>query len=175
MPKTSREQIDKDEKKILALLQQNSNESIDRIAKHCGFSRQKVWRTIKSLEKNGFIWGYTAIIDDEKNDQKHYMMLIKKTLKPLDKKIIDSLTSIQIEDFVSSPEVTIESSCFVHGNVDWIISFTAPNLRQAIKFSNMFNSAFAGIIQKIELVETLFFVRKHHIFNPNMKKLREFL
>ncbi len=64
MAKSSREQLDKDERKILAELQKNSNESIDTIAKHCGFSRQKVWRTIKQLEKNRMIWGYTAIIDD---------------------------------------------------------------------------------------------------------------
>jgi len=103
------------------------------------------------------------------------MMLIKRTNKPLGKKIIDNLTSIQIEDFVTNPEITIESSCFVNGNVDWIISFTAPNLQVAKKFSNMFSNSFTENIQKLELVETLFFVRKHHIFNPNMEKLREFL
>jgi len=57
MAKSSREQRDLDEKKVLAELQKNSNESIETIAKHCGFSRQKVWRTIKQLEENHMIWG----------------------------------------------------------------------------------------------------------------------
>jgi len=56
MPKSSRKQIDNDEKKILRELQKNSKESIDKIAKKCGFSRQKVWRIIKRLEKNKTIW-----------------------------------------------------------------------------------------------------------------------
>jgi DNA-binding Lrp family transcriptional regulator len=55
MVKNSREQLDKDERKIITELQKNSNESTDAIAKHCGFSRQKVWRTIKQLEKNHII------------------------------------------------------------------------------------------------------------------------
>jgi len=39
MPKSSREQIDNDEQRILRELQNNSKESIDKIAKKCGFSR----------------------------------------------------------------------------------------------------------------------------------------
>lgn len=66
MPRKSRAQIRDDEKKVLKALQKNSKEGIDAIAKLCGFSRQKVWRIIKQLEKNEFIWGYTAITDDRK-------------------------------------------------------------------------------------------------------------
>ena len=53
MPRKSKAQIRDDEKKILKALQKNSKEGIDAIAKHCGFSRQKVWRIIKQLEKTG--------------------------------------------------------------------------------------------------------------------------
>jgi AraC-like DNA-binding protein len=41
MGKSSKEQLAKDDRKILAELQKNSNESINTIAKHCGFSRQR--------------------------------------------------------------------------------------------------------------------------------------
>jgi len=51
MPKTSREQIDKDEKKILALLQKNSNESIDRIAKHVVSQGRKFGELLKVWKK----------------------------------------------------------------------------------------------------------------------------
>ena len=40
MSKSSRDQIDKDEKKILSELVKNSKENIEMIAKHCGFSKQ---------------------------------------------------------------------------------------------------------------------------------------
>ena len=47
MPKSSKTQIDADEKKFLKILQQNTDDSIENIAKRCGFSRQKVWRIKK--------------------------------------------------------------------------------------------------------------------------------
>ncbi|HVP99899.1 MAG TPA: winged helix-turn-helix domain-containing protein, partial [Candidatus Thermoplasmatota archaeon] len=37
-------EITDDDKKILAELQKNANQSIDTVAQRCGFSRQKVWR-----------------------------------------------------------------------------------------------------------------------------------
>jgi len=77
MPKTSKEQITNDEKKILRELQKNSKESIDKLAKKCGFSRQKVWRIIKRLENNKTIWGYHTVVDDEKMGLKRYLILIK--------------------------------------------------------------------------------------------------
>ena len=52
MPKSSKEHIDLDEKKVIGGLEKNAKESIDEIAKNCGFSRQKVWRVIKRLERN---------------------------------------------------------------------------------------------------------------------------
>jgi len=42
MSKSSREQRGLDEKKVLSELVKNSKENVDTIAKHCGFSRQKV-------------------------------------------------------------------------------------------------------------------------------------
>ena len=98
-----------------------------------------------------------------------------KSSKSLDKKIRDRIDSMQIEDFASNPEVTIESSCFVHGKYDWIISFTAHDVRQAKKFCDVLSSAFPGIIESIDLLQTLCFVRKHHIFNPDRKKLSDLM
>ena len=66
MTKTSKENIKKDEKRIIECIMKNSNESVNAIANRCGFSRQKVWRIINRLEKSHTIWGYTAVVDGEK-------------------------------------------------------------------------------------------------------------
>ncbi len=175
MSKSSREQQADDKRKILTELQKNANENIDTIAKHCGFSRQKTFRIIKQLETSHMIWGYTAIVDDEKNDLTHFIILIKRSMKPLDKKIIDRIESLQIEDVALPEGVNIESSCFVHGIYDWIISFTARDIKEAKNFCDKLSSGFPGIIEKIDLIQTLYFVRKQYIFNPNRKKLRELM
>ena len=41
MPKSSKEQIDEDEKKIVRELQKNSKESIDKLAKKCGLRKKR--------------------------------------------------------------------------------------------------------------------------------------
>jgi Lrp/AsnC family transcriptional regulator len=175
MVKVSKEQINKDEKKILAELQKDAQESIDVLAKRCGFSRQKVWRIVKRLEKNRMIWGYSAIIDEKKNDMNHYTLLIKRTTKKLDEKTVDIITSRKLEDIVGSIGATIESSYYVNGEYDWVVTLTARNIVQAKKFCESLLALHPGVIEKIVLLETLFVVKNHYVLNPESKKLREFL
>ncbi len=175
MPKRSRQQIVEDEKKILAEIQKNANESIDTIARHCKFSRQKVWRSIKHLEKDHTIWGYTAIVDDTKQNRKHYVTLIKKTAKPIDEATTSMAASTKIQDMVASEGIMIESSFYLHGEFDWIITFTAPDITHAKRFVEVVNKVYEGYIEKITLEETLFWVRRQRIFNPEAKKLKEFV
>jgi Lrp/AsnC family transcriptional regulator len=175
MPKRSKLQIAEDEKRILTELQKNANESIDTIAKQCGFSRQKVWRSIKRLEQDHIIWGYTAIVDEDKLNRKSYIVLIKKTTAPLDEKTTSAIASPRLQELASKEGVIIENSFYTHGAYDWIITFTVDDIRKAKKFSEILNTTYRGYIAKIELMETLFWTRKQRIFNPEAKKLKEFV
>jgi DNA-binding Lrp family transcriptional regulator len=172
MVKLSREQIYKDEKKILAELQKDAQEGIDTLARRCGFSRQKVWRIVKRLEKNRLIWGYSAIIDEKKNDMNHYTLLIKRTIKKLDEKTIDIITSRKLEDVIGTIGATIESSYYVNGEYDWVVTFTAGGLIQAKKFCELLLALHPGVINKTILLETLFVVKDHYILNPESRKLK---
>jgi Lrp/AsnC family leucine-responsive transcriptional regulator len=175
MPRTSKEQINKDEKKIIVELQKHANKSIDIISKNCGFSRQKTWRAIKNLEEKNLIWGYTAVIDEKKNDLNHYTLLIKREIKRLDEKTADIIISRKLDDVASEIEVNVESSYYVNGEYDWVVTFTAPDLWRAKKFCNVLLSMHPSVISKITLLETLFVVEDHHILNPDKKRLKEFL
>jgi DNA-binding Lrp family transcriptional regulator len=175
MPKRSQQQVVEDEKKILAELEKNSSQSIDTIARHCKFSRQKVWRSIKRLEQSHTIWGYTAIADDAKLNRIHYIVLIKRTTKPLNETTTNSAASTKIQDSVASEGIMIESSFYTHGEHDWIITFTAPDIQHAKRFVEILNAAYEGYISKVTLEETLFWVRRQRIFNPEAKKLKEFV
>jgi Lrp/AsnC family leucine-responsive transcriptional regulator len=175
MSKSSRNKIEEDEKKILYELVKNSNENIETIAKHCGFSRQKTWRFIKQLEAKGLIWGYTAILNEQKMGLTHFMLLIKRTSKKLEEKTADTIVSRRLEDLVTEIGITIESSSYIHGEYDWVLTFTAENIRQAKKFSDSLVSLHPGIIEKITIMQTLMFIRKQYILNPDKKKLKEFL
>jgi DNA-binding Lrp family transcriptional regulator len=175
MSKSSRDQIYKDEKKILSELVKNSNEKIETIAKHCGFSRQKTWRFIKQLEAKGLIWGYTAIFNEEKIGRMHFILMVKRTTKQIEEKTVDKIVSRKLEDLVAELGITIESSSYVHGEYDWILTFTAEDIKQAKKFSDSLVALHPGVIEKITIMQTLMFIRKHYILNPEKMKLKEFL
>ena len=174
MSKNSREQIDADEKKVIRELQKNSKESIDKIAKRCGFSRQKVWRIIKRLEKNKTIWGYYAVVDNEKLDMKRYIMLIKRSNKPIGdaiNKIIDLTLHFKGEEI----DVDVICSSYLHGHYDWMLIFTANDIKNAKKFSELLTKEYQHVISEIHLLEDIFSVKKCGVINPDLEKIREFL
>ena len=164
-----------DEKKVLFELVKNSKEKIDTIAKHCGFSRQKTWRYIKQLEAKGLIWGYTAIFDEEKIGLTHFMLMIKRTMKQFRENTADKIISRKLEEIAAEIGITIESSSYVHGEYDWVITFTAEDIRQAKKFSDSVFTFHPGVIEKITIMQTLMFIKKQHVLNPEKMHLKDFL
>lgn len=162
-------QIEESKEMIIVELQKNSKNSIDNIAKNCGFSRQKVWRFIKKLEGDNTIWGYTAIIDEESQDLKNYVILIKKTNLPMNEELLDNITNL-----VPNMKVRIEDCLYAHGNFDWIISFTAKNIKDAKRFCEILNRECNGYIADLQLLEIMFPVKRQGILNPEVKRLKEF-
>jgi DNA-binding Lrp family transcriptional regulator len=175
MPKSSKNQIEQDGKNILFELVKNSNESIDTLAKRCGFSRQKAWRFIKQLEANGLIWGYTSIFDEQKIGLTHFTLMLKRTSKPLKKETADRIISRRAEDILKKLQGTIESSALVHGEYDWVVTFIAKDIKQAKKYSDTLIALHPGEIEKITLLQTMMFVKKQYILNPERKKLKDFI
>jgi DNA-binding Lrp family transcriptional regulator len=173
MPKTSKEQIDADEKKVMKLLQQNSGESIDNIAKKCGFSRQKVWRIKKRMEDNKSIWGYTAVADDEKLNKNRYIMLFKQTSEPLGdaiNKIIDLTVSKKAEEI----GIEILSGGLIHGFYDWVVIFRAKDIKNAKKLGEILLGTYPKLISEVEIMEYIFLLKQCGIVNPEIDKLKEF-
>ena len=173
MAKSSIKQIEQDEKKILNELSKNANKSVNDIAKTCGFSRQKVWRVINNLEKNHTIWGYTAVLDNEKLNKTNYILLIKRTNKPISKKLIDDVITRNIADEVRKNCIDISCSFFSHGNYDWIICFNAPNIREAKGFMEYFNKLYEGFISDIHLITIMFSAVRSGIKNPEIEKFKD--
>jgi len=170
MPKTSKEQIADDEKKIIHELQKNSKENIDKIAKKCGFSRQKVWRVIKRLEKNEIIWGYSTIVDNKKIDLTHYTMLVKRSIVPIDEKLRNQISEEQLDNYFPELNITLEDCLYVNGRYDWIISFTAPGIKEMKKFCEKLMSKFPEHMGAYEVLETIIPIRKQGIKNPSAKE-----
>ena len=174
MPKTSKEQIDLDEKKVISELQKNAKESTDALAKKCKFSRQKVWRTIKRLEKDKTIWGYQAVVDDEKLGVKRYQILLKKSSKPVSDKMMDIMLEKDMREQLEKFGVDFDYSFYTHGYFDWSLCITAPDIRAVKKFIEILNTRFEGYISEIQVLEVIFPLLKSGFDNPNLTEIREF-
>jgi len=173
MPKSSRKQIDEDENKFLKILQTNSGDSIESIAKRCGFSRQKLWRIKKRLEKDKTIWGYPAVVDNEKRDLTRYIMLIKRSSQPVG----DAINKMINPTFQKKGEeigVDIISGGYLHGKYDWVIIFTAKDIKHAKRLGEILLREYPQKIKEIEIMEYVFTFKEAGIENPQMKKMLEF-
>jgi len=174
MPKNSISQIEKDEKKILNELSKNANKSINDIAKNCHFSRQKVWRVIKNLENNNTIWGYTAVLNYEKLNRKNYMMLIKRTNEPITQKLINDIVTRNISKEVKEKGIDISCSFYTNGNYDWVICFSANQVKEAKWFVEYFNRLYEGFLSETHLMEVMFSAVRSGMKNPEIEKLSDF-
>jgi DNA-binding Lrp family transcriptional regulator len=125
--KNKTELITEDEKKVLDSLEKNGKESIDEIAKRCGFSRQKVWRIIKHFEENKTIWGYVGIQNEDVKGLSHFILLVKRSSLPIGLEFKKGLINGKLDSML--PEnVKIESIYLTHGTYDGMVTFYAPNL-----------------------------------------------
>ena len=175
MPKSSKKQINEDDKTFLKILQKNSGDSIESISKRCGFSGQKVWRIKKRLEKEKTIWGYSAVVDEDKLDLKQYFILIKRTSILAPKEKLDLVIERELKKESAKIGVDVEYSYYVHGSFDWLLCITASSIRQVKKFCNLLNTLFAeGYISDVQVLEVIFPIEKSGIVNPNINEIRDF-
>ncbi len=174
MAKSSVKQIEQDEKKILDELTKNANKSINDIAKSFGFSRQKVWRVINNLEKNHTIWGYVAVVDEEKLDKKSYIILMKRTNKPISQDFFNNIIERNLTAEGKKIGIEMINSIFTHGVYDWVICFSANDIRSAKAFVEEINKIFEGYVLEIQLIEKMFSAVSCGVTNPDINKLNDF-
>ena len=173
MPKSSKKQIDEDDKKLLKILQTNSGDNIDKIAKKCGFSRQKLWRIKKRLEKDKTIWGYHAVVDDGKLDVTRYIMLVKRSSQPIGD-AINKITKLTAGKKGEKIGIDVLSVGYMHGEYDVAIVFMADGIKNAKKFKEIMITELPNLISRMEILEYVFLLRDGGITNPEIEKMREF-
>ena len=174
MPKNSVKQIEKDEIRILEELRKSANKSINDIAETCGFSRQKVWRVINNLEKNHTIWGYVAVVDEEKQDKKGYILLMKRTNKPFPQELINKIIDRDLAKKGKKIGIEMTNSYYTNGLYDWVICFNANDIREAKSFVEEFNKLYEGYASEVHLIEKMFSAVSCGVTNPDIKKLNDF-
>jgi DNA-binding Lrp family transcriptional regulator len=173
LAKSSKETILQDEIKVLDALEQHSEDSIDKIAKSCGLSRQKVARIIKNLERNKVIWGYPPVTDEQLRNLEHFILLMKRNTVPFDEAFKKELIFDKLDNY--SPDVRVENLYIVHGKYDNVATFYAKDLVSAKKLVNEMFKKIGKYFDDYLLLETMISIRKQGIKNPQLKNLVDYL
>jgi hypothetical protein len=101
--------------------------------------------------------------------------MLKRTTRKAEEKEVDIIVSRKTEDLAKAMRITIESSAYLHGEYDWILTFTAEDLTHTKRFSDIVISQYPASIEKITIMQTLMFMRKHYVLNPDRKKLKDYM
>jgi len=171
MPKSSKTIIEADEKKIIEQLINDSRQSPYEIAKKLGFSRQKVWRTIKKLEKDKVIWGYTTVIDENSIGYNSYYALARAKAPFSD--VIDSCIKKLKQRNVEKININLLGCFYLNGTYDWLVIFSAENIMDAKKFCGYMQNEYGNQLDRIELLENVFSLLSFGKINPNIEKIKE--
>ncbi|MFA5103148.1 MAG: Lrp/AsnC family transcriptional regulator [Candidatus Thermoplasmatota archaeon] len=172
--KNNTEIITDDEKKVLDALEKNGKESIDEIAKTCGFSRQKVWRIVKHFEENKIIWGYVGIENETVKGLRHFVLLVKRSTLPFEPTFKKKVIFEKVETYLPG-EIKVEDIYYTHGRYNAVVTFQASDLIIAKKFIQELQKKLGAYLEEYLLLETLFPVRKRGLKNPNIKEFLDFL
>ncbi len=174
MARRSAAQIKKDELKVLQDLKKNARGSIENIAKKHHFSRQKVWRIIKRLEKKEKIWGYNTVVDDEKLERKRFVIMIKRSTEPIDD-AIPKIIDLTLHNKGLKIGVDVECSSYLHGKYDWMFVVSAEDMKSVKQFSHLLTKEYHLWISEVQILEDIFPVKKCGIINPNMDELKKMI
>ena len=94
------------------------------------------------------------------------MMMAKRTPGQVEEKTVDKIIQRELEHRAAEIGITIESSAYVHGDYDLVITFTAEDIVQAKMLSNSLNLLHPNKIEKVSIIQTLMFIKKQYILNP---------
>lgn len=115
------------DRKILAALQANSDQSLDEIAKQVGSSKTPVWNRIRKMKESGIIGKHTVILDPEQLGLEACFFVLVRTSEHeagWQAKFLESLKS--------RPEVM--EAHRLAGEIDYILKVRVANARAYDEF-----------------------------------------
>jgi Lrp/AsnC family leucine-responsive transcriptional regulator len=177
MNQSNNAQMSNIEKKILNELQKNCRLNLDEIGKKCGCSRYRVGRIMKKLENNGSIIGYSAIINPNKINLRYYLLLIKRSSIPVDDITLNRLPVNEISDLLPEgvTNIKLEDTLYLHGDFDWITTFTSNDISYAKEYANQILKVFHKYVDHITLLETVTPIRIKGLQISRSKQVPEIL
>ena len=163
-----------DDSEIIRWLLKDPTRSLNEMANDMKVYRQTLWRRKKKLEEDKVIWGYTAVVDE--NKMKNVMYLILMKMKPMSRGLADIIYGRVTRDEMSRVKVRLIDAFHVNGEYDWILRFSAPNHATARKYYDTLRVVYEEyLIEKPVMVDVNFILKAEGKQNPEMENLYKFV
>lgn len=145
--------------KLLDLLRQNARLSNAELAAMLGTTEADVAAQIKQLESDGIIMGYSAIINEEKADEKSVTAIIEIKVTPVKDQGFDDLahTIMEFEE--------VDSVFLMSGAFDLSVTITGTSLRQVALFVAEQLAVLDGVLSTTTHFILRRYKEKKHLFN----------
>jgi len=144
-----------------------------KLLRHPATASKRFGGRLKKLEDDNTVWGYSAVINENKIGWKLYIALIKvgpQTLEAVNKVIQRHMNP----NAIGRENIRIVDSFYLNGAFDWIVVFAAPSIIDAKKYCGYLDIIYADFIEEVELLEVIFPVARCGKINPEIYNLREF-
>jgi len=152
------------EKKIIELLCENARLSASELAERCGASEAEVTTAIKSLEKQGIICGYTAILDDRALGETRVKALIEVKVTPKREGGFDEVA----RRIAKYPEVV--DVMLISGGFDLLLTIEGTSLAKVANFVSEKLATIDGVLS----TSTGFILKKYKEAGRMMQKDEEY-
>jgi len=101
------------------------------------------------------------------------MMLLKRSSQPAGD-AINKIINLTVQKESGKIGVDILSGGYLHGRYDWVVIFTAKDIKNAKKLSEILIAEYPQLISEVEIIEYVFTLKEGGIVNPEIEKMREF-
>ncbi len=159
---------------VLEYLLDDPTKSVRNIAKEMGSYRQMVWRKKKELEDEHVIWGYTAVVNDSKLNRVSYIVLMKT--KPMSEGLAELIIKRLVKEAPRKEGVRQINLCYVNGEYDWVMRFSAPSHAIARKYYDILRLMYDEyLLEKPVMIDVSFCLVAEGKINPEIKLLYDFV
>ena len=148
------------EKRIIDLLCENARLSTSELAERCGASEAEVAAVVKSLEKQGIICGYTAILDDRALGETRVKALIEVKVTPKREGGFDEVA----RRIAKYPEVV--DVMLISGGFDLLLTVEGTSLAKVANFVSEKLATIDGVLS----TSTGFILKKYKESGRMMQK-----
>jgi len=160
--------------KLLAYLIDDPTRSMRQTSHDLHTNRQRVWRRIRALEDDNVIWGYTAVVDQDKLGCVMYMVLMK--LRPMDKALVDLILDRLHTGQPHKQQVRLLNVLYVNGEYDLVVMFAAPDHMTARRYYDSLRISYHDfLLDKPIIADVNFSLIRESKLNPELNNLEGFI